>query len=104
MADNNASAGVLGSDAYSPAEIQDKVEKLGVKKARMPFPRPIAARPLIIKCGCFAGLSTSHRWAGRGWRFIFRPTVVFYSTAMASWSDVVRRRVMLTITFMIRST
>ena len=37
MADNNASAGVLGSDAYSPAEIQDKVEKLGVKKARMPF-------------------------------------------------------------------
>jgi len=37
VADNNASAGVLGSDAYSPAEIQDKVEKLGVKKARMPF-------------------------------------------------------------------
>lgn len=37
MADNNASAGVLGADAYSPAEIQDKVEKLGVKKARMPF-------------------------------------------------------------------
>ncbi|RAI42900.1 formate/nitrite transporter family protein [Rhodoplanes roseus] len=28
---------ILGSDAYSPAEIQDKVEKLGVKKARMPF-------------------------------------------------------------------
>ncbi|ABD90087.1 formate/nitrite transporter family protein [Rhodopseudomonas palustris] len=33
MADN----AILGSDAYSPAEIQDKVEKLGVKKARMPF-------------------------------------------------------------------
>jgi formate/nitrite transporter len=29
--------GVLGSDAYSPAEIQDKVEMLGVKKARLPF-------------------------------------------------------------------
>ncbi|NLH82352.1 MAG: formate/nitrite transporter family protein [Phyllobacteriaceae bacterium] len=28
---------LFGSDAYSPAEIQDKVEKLGVKKARMPF-------------------------------------------------------------------
>lgn len=28
---------VLGMDAYSPAEIQDKVEKLGVKKATMPF-------------------------------------------------------------------
>jgi formate/nitrite transporter len=27
---------MFGSDAYSPAEIQDKVEKLGVKKARMP--------------------------------------------------------------------
>jgi formate transporter len=27
--------GMFGSDAYSPAEIQDKVEKLGVKKARM---------------------------------------------------------------------
>ena len=28
---------LFGSDAYSPAEIQDKVEKLGVKKARMPL-------------------------------------------------------------------
>ncbi|PWC36078.1 formate/nitrite transporter family protein [Azospirillum sp. TSO35-2] len=28
---------LLGMDAYSPAEIQDKVEKLGVKKATMPF-------------------------------------------------------------------
>ncbi|KIZ43166.1 formate transporter [Rhodopseudomonas palustris] len=28
---------MFGSDAYSPAEIQDKVEKLGVKKARMAF-------------------------------------------------------------------
>ena len=27
-----------GSDAYSPAQIQDKVEKLGVAKARLPFP------------------------------------------------------------------
>ncbi|MCW2285402.1 formate/nitrite transporter [Rhodoblastus acidophilus] len=30
-------AEMFGSDAYSPAEIQDKVEKLGVKKAHMPF-------------------------------------------------------------------
>mgnify|MGYP000909584227 CR=1 FL=1 len=30
-------AAIFGSDAYSPAEIQDKTEKLGVKKARMPF-------------------------------------------------------------------
>lgn len=29
--------GVFGLDCYSPAEIQDKVEKLGVKKARLPF-------------------------------------------------------------------
>ena len=28
---------LFGSDAYSPAEIQDKVEKLGVKKARLPL-------------------------------------------------------------------
>ncbi|MBC7583963.1 MAG: formate/nitrite transporter family protein [Tardiphaga sp.] len=28
---------MFGSDAYSPAEIQDRVEKLGVKKARSPF-------------------------------------------------------------------
>ncbi len=28
---------LFGSDAYSPAEIQDKVEKLGIKKAHMPF-------------------------------------------------------------------
>ena len=28
---------VFGSDAYSPAEIQHKVETLGVKKARMPL-------------------------------------------------------------------
>jgi len=34
MADTPA---IFGSDAYSPAEIQDKVEKLGVKKAHMPF-------------------------------------------------------------------
>jgi formate/nitrite transporter len=37
VADNNANSGVFGAEAYSPAEIQDKVEKLGVKKARMPF-------------------------------------------------------------------
>jgi formate/nitrite transporter len=39
MAANDASKtpGLLGLDAYSPAEIQDKVEKLGVKKARLPF-------------------------------------------------------------------
>jgi formate/nitrite transporter len=28
---------MFGSEAYSPAEIQEKVEKLGVKKAHMPF-------------------------------------------------------------------
>lgn len=28
---------VFGSDAYSPAQIEDKVEKLGVTKARMPL-------------------------------------------------------------------
>ncbi|MDR3496190.1 MAG: formate/nitrite transporter family protein [Ancalomicrobiaceae bacterium] len=28
---------LFGSEAYSPAEIQDKVEQLGVKKAHMPF-------------------------------------------------------------------
>lgn len=28
---------VLGMEAYSPAEIEEKVEKLGVKKATMPF-------------------------------------------------------------------
>ena len=37
MADNNANSQMFGSDAYSPAEIQDKVEKLGVKKAHSPF-------------------------------------------------------------------
>ncbi|WP_246661537.1 MULTISPECIES: formate/nitrite transporter family protein [unclassified Tardiphaga] len=37
MADNNATSQMFGSDAYSPAEIQDRVEKLGVKKARSPF-------------------------------------------------------------------
>ncbi|NVO13573.1 MAG: formate/nitrite transporter family protein [Rhodoplanes sp.] len=30
-------AELFGSDAYSPAEIQDKVEKIGVNKARLPF-------------------------------------------------------------------
>lgn len=38
MADNaSQKSEIFGSDAYSPAEIQDKVEKLGVKKARMPL-------------------------------------------------------------------
>ena len=39
MAQHNATgaAQMFGSDAYSPAEIQDKVEYLGVKKARMAF-------------------------------------------------------------------
>ena len=39
MAEKPASAApaIFGSDAYSPAEIQDKVEKLGIKKAHMPF-------------------------------------------------------------------
>jgi len=38
MADTASQApAIFGSDAYSPAEIQDKVEKLGIKKAHMPF-------------------------------------------------------------------
>ncbi len=39
MADDKLAQGpaLFGSDAYSPAEIEDKVEKLGVKKARTPF-------------------------------------------------------------------
>ncbi len=37
MADLAPKTELLGSDAYSPAEIQAKVEKLGVKKATMPF-------------------------------------------------------------------
>ena len=38
---NDASAGpapdIFGSDAYSPAQIEDKVEKLGFTKAQMSF-------------------------------------------------------------------
>jgi formate transporter len=37
VADAHVDSQMFGSDAYSPAEIQDKVEKLGVKKARSPF-------------------------------------------------------------------
>ena len=37
MAADQNSTPVLGMDCYSPAEIQEKVEKLGVKKATMPF-------------------------------------------------------------------
>lgn len=39
MADekNPQSSTIFGLDAYSPAEIEEKVEKLGVKKAHMPF-------------------------------------------------------------------
>jgi formate/nitrite transporter len=44
---------MFGSDAYSPAEIQDKVEKLGVKKARMPF---LASFMLAVVAGGSIGL------------------------------------------------
>uniref|UniRef100_Q07U72 Formate/nitrite transporter n=1 Tax=Rhodopseudomonas palustris (strain BisA53) TaxID=316055 RepID=Q07U72_RHOP5 len=53
LADNNAASGMLGSEAYSPAEIQDKVERLGVKKARMPF---LPAFMLSIIAGGSIGL------------------------------------------------
>lgn len=44
---------LFGSDAYSPAEIQDKVEKVGVKKARLPF---LASFMLSIVAGGSIGL------------------------------------------------
>lgn len=44
---------VLGADAYSPAEIQDKVERLGVKKARMPV---LASFMLAVVAGGSIGL------------------------------------------------
>lgn len=46
-------ADYFGSDAYSPAEIQDKVEKLGVKKARMPA---LASFMLAVVAGGSIGL------------------------------------------------
>ena len=44
---------ILGLDAYAPAEIQDKVEKLGVKKARMPA---LASAALAVVAGGSIGL------------------------------------------------
>jgi formate/nitrite transporter len=44
---------LFGSDAYSPAEIQDKVEKLGVKKARLPR---LASFMLAVVAGGSIGL------------------------------------------------
>jgi formate/nitrite transporter len=49
VADDTAKSGVFGADAYSPAEIQDGVEKLGVKKAHMPF---LPEFMLSIVAGC----------------------------------------------------
>ncbi|SKA17539.1 formate/nitrite transporter family protein [Consotaella salsifontis] len=37
MAGNDNNQAIFGMDCYSPPEIQEKVEKLGVKKATMPF-------------------------------------------------------------------
>ena len=45
--------GVLGLDCYSPAQIQDKVEKLGVKKARLPL---LASFMLSVVAGGGIGL------------------------------------------------
>jgi formate transporter len=45
--------GVLGLDCYSPAEIEDKVEKLGLKKARLPF---LASFMLAVVAGGGIGL------------------------------------------------
>ncbi|TBW33575.1 formate/nitrite transporter family protein [Siculibacillus lacustris] len=55
MAANDATqkTGLLGLDAYSPAEIQDKVEKLGVKKVRLPF---VASFMLSVVAGGSIGL------------------------------------------------
>lgn len=49
----NAPGALFGSDAYAPAEIQDKVEKLGVKKAHMPA---LASFMLAIVAGGSIGL------------------------------------------------
>lgn len=48
-----ANAAGIGLDAYSPAEIQAKVEVLGVKKARMPF---LASFMLSMVAGVGVGL------------------------------------------------
>lgn len=55
MADNvpGQANTILGLDAYAPAEIQDKVEKLGVKKARMPT---LASLALAVVAGGSIGL------------------------------------------------
>lgn len=55
MADNvpGQANTLLGLDAYAPAEIQDKVEKLGVKKARMPA---LASAALAVVAGGSIGL------------------------------------------------
>lgn len=55
MADNvpGQANTILGLDAYAPAEIQDKVEKLGVKKARMPA---LASAALAVVAGGSIGL------------------------------------------------
>jgi formate transporter len=45
--------GVFGLDCYAPAEIQDKVEKLGVKKARLPL---LASFMLSVVAGGGIGL------------------------------------------------
>lgn len=53
MAATPGTADALGLDAYSPAEIQDKVETLGIKKARMPL---VASATLAVVAGGSIGL------------------------------------------------
>ncbi|MDQ2081350.1 formate/nitrite transporter family protein [Xanthobacteraceae bacterium Astr-EGSB] len=53
MADAPQETELFGSLAYSPAQIQDKVEKIGVKKARMPF---LASFMLSVVAGGSIGL------------------------------------------------
>jgi formate/nitrite transporter len=53
MVDAPRESELFGSLAYSPAEIQDKVEKIGVKKARMPF---LASFMLSVVAGGSIGL------------------------------------------------
>ncbi|WP_051341140.1 formate/nitrite transporter family protein [Azospirillum halopraeferens] len=48
---------ILGMDAYSPAEIEEKVEKLGVKKANTP---PLASFMLSMVAGGSIGLGAMY--------------------------------------------
>jgi len=59
MAQPSQKTELFGSDAYSPAEIQDKVEKLGIKKAHMPF---LPELTLAVVSGGSIGLGGMFFW------------------------------------------